>query len=761
MELSILNLLLVLIAAWAGGSLAQRIGYPAVLGELLIGIIVGPALLGWLPGGETYVGLEVLAHVGVLLLMLYIGMEIDPKELFKASWAGFLAAIGGFFTPFFLGWGTVILFGGTHMAGVFVGIAVGVTSLATKSRILVDLQILDTRIAHVLLAGALIADTLSLVIFAGVIGFAEKEQLEIVGLLLVAGKALLFFVISILIGIYLLPKLFSLIQRLGVHSRSIYFTLMLLVALAFAEAAELAGLHAILGTFVAGLFLRGGMLEPKINRELNDLVRDVSVGFLAPIFFVMAGFEVSFDVFQTDLNLFLTIIAAAFIGKIVGTALFYLPTGYGWREGLVIGAGMNGRGAVEIIIAGIGLNMGLISQEIFSILVFMAIITTATVPMLLKWGTEWLKRENMLVRSAGQRDTILIIGASSTARALGRILAETNPVSMLDSNTSRVKAAEKDGLQATAGSALNSELLSQAGGPAAGIAIALTSNSEINALAVKELREIFLVPTLGVLVLPPGRASDDDTLKHLDASEIFGEPVSLGNWDHWFSQDEVAIERSKVRAETPESIIEELGSKGRVLCMAIEREVEGKKRILPFLFDSEIKPDDIIIYGRVRRTAQSDTDQFDKLVTECRVLDIEHPLTREEFFDLAARELSKDLSESPEELSSGLKSRENLSSTVLTSGLAVPHIALESSQRFMILVARCKPGVKMVEDLDSVFALFVLATSPDQRNFHLKALSAIAQLWQTEGFEEKWQEAKGPEDIRRLLLETPRNRFSD
>src|SRR5690606_10550361 len=120
MELSLLNLLLVLLAAWAGGAIAQRIGYPAVLGELMIGIVLGPAMLGllgdhswvnqWLGVEGGYDALNVLAQLGVLLLMLYIGMEIDPKELGKASWGGFLAAIGGFATPFVMGWGVVYLF---------------------------------------------------------------------------------------------------------------------------------------------------------------------------------------------------------------------------------------------------------------------------------------------------------------------------------------------------------------------------------------------------------------------------------------------------------------------------------------------------------------------------------------------------------------------------------------------------------------------------------------------------------------------------
>ena len=138
MHLDIVNLLLVLMAAWGAGKLAARVGYPAVLGELLAGILLGPPLLGLIHASPA---LSVLAEVGVLLMMLYIGMEIDPRELKKASWGGLLAALGGFITPFVLCFGLVMWATGSLVAAFFVGIAAGVTSLATKSRILVDLDV--------------------------------------------------------------------------------------------------------------------------------------------------------------------------------------------------------------------------------------------------------------------------------------------------------------------------------------------------------------------------------------------------------------------------------------------------------------------------------------------------------------------------------------------------------------------------------------------------------------------------------------------
>lgn len=768
MELSILALLLVLVAAWLGGTLISRIGYPAVLGELLAGIVLGPALFGLLGDGAwlsielgidgAYKTLDVVGHLGVLLMMLYIGMEIDPKELGKASWTGFLASIGGFVMPFFLGLGAVVLMGGTLIEGLFVAIALGVTSLAVNSRIVVDLRILDTRIAHVMLAGALIADTLCLLVFAGLLPFAQMGDVDMGAVGGMAFKALSFFIGVGVLGLWVFPFITRFLRKRGITSLSVYFTLLLLIALLFGELAEMAGLHAILGTFAAGLFLREGMLDPKKTHELNELVRIVSVAFLAPIFFVLTGFHVSFDVFQTDLLLLILVLLAAVIGKIVGTALFYLPTGHGWREGLVIGAGMNGRGAVEIILAQIGYSLGLISLEIFSILVFMAIATTATVPLFLKWGTNWLHKRNALVRSADKRNGVLIIGATRTARAMARLLGETRPVWLVDSNPVRVEDATREGLDAVAGNALENEVLARAKAPEAGIAIAMTGNAEINALAVRHLREVFMVPSLYVLVLGKDRSADTQTFAHLDASMLFAQAVPLSDWDHWFSRDQVSLERISAPGTTSADVLRAVTGNGPVLPLAIEREHEGARKVLPFTSGMELRPEDKVVLARARVAQQPASDRFDELVKNCPLLDVDAELDREAFFAKASAALANVVSESAQQLNDALHQRETLSSTMLTPGLAVPHILLEGEGRFALLVARVKGGVQLTDEDERANALFVMAATPDQRNFHLKALSAIAQIWQSPDFEARWRGAKTQDELRSLLLNAPRQR---
>jgi Kef-type K+ transport system membrane component KefB len=590
-ELNILNLLIILVAAWLGGSASKKLGYPAILGELVIGIILGPALVGLL---ETSEMLSVLAEVGIILLMVHIGIEINFRDLGKASWPGLLAAAGGFIVPFGLGYYTIIYFGGTDMAAIFVAIAVGVTSLATKSRILVDLKLLNTRIAYVLMAGALISDTLALIIFAGIISFVDAGNIDTLGLLWVAGKAILFFAFTAAAGIYLLPLLGKYLSKLGTKSRTLHFTLILIIVFAFAELAEMAGLHSILGAFMAGLFIRDGVFNRQISKEINEVFHDISIGFLAPIFFVTAGFNVTLDVFQTDLNLLIAVTVVAMAGKILGTALFYLPSGYGWREGIAVGTGMNGRGAVEIIIAGIGLQMGIITAEIFSILVFMAIFTTLSVPVLLTWTTNWLKKRGELVHQQS-RSGYIILGANPLGLYIAKHLNAEGNVTVIDTNKDFIEAAKQAGLNFIHGNILKEETLEEADAIERGTFIALTANSEINLLAAQLANDAFYMPEKIVLMAPGDTGADVESLDRIDASSMFANKTMLGPWIYKVTSGDFEEKTETVFEEisTREWIKTHKSKNDSILPLLIIN-AEGIKR--PFHYHETIHPEEKIVY---------------------------------------------------------------------------------------------------------------------------------------------------------------------
>lgn len=754
MELNLLNLLLVLFVAWGAGLLTSRLGYPAVLGELLVGILLGPPLLGLLDGGEA---LAVLAEIGVLLMMLYVGMEIDPAELGRASKGGILVAIGGFITPFVLCYLLVVYWAEmTPIAGVFVGVGAGVTSLITKSRILVDLRLLDTRIAHVMMAGALITDTMALVIFAAVIGIVEGGTGSAVELAAVAGKAVAYFAAAAFFGLKVLPSLMRRVGDMKALSGPTVFMALMLVMLVYAEVANLAGMHGILGAFLAGLFLRESVLGRTLSQELMHRVRDVSIGFLAPIFFVTAGFGVTLDVLRTDLGLLIGLIGLATVGKIIGTALFYLPTGYGWREGMVLGLGMNGRGAVEIILAQIALSIGLITTEVFSVLVFLAIATTALDPIALKWGVAWLRTRGELARSDEERHGILVVGADPAARQLARVLArgEGTRVTLLDANPEHVQIARREGLQAFHGNALDERDLAEAGAVHVRHLIAVTPNGEVNALVAQLGRAVFAIPEIHVMRANADATTQTALLRHLDATTLFGGPVRLGEWAYLVGQDRMRIQTIPLDdAERPKALFQRLQSEG-ALPIAVSR--DGGH--LPFHDGLVLQAGDQVVTLQALTSSEPPSDHIDDLVERATILDLTGPMSVADFMKRASRVLEPVVGLKPEAFMERMLSREAESSTVVLPGLAIPHLRVEGEGVLELLVARCREGIIFPGTGVDVVAVFTLVTSVDQRHMHLRALAAIAHLAQQPDFESRWLQAVDTEALRGLMTRADRRR---
>ncbi|MFC6888677.1 cation:proton antiporter [Halorubrum trueperi] len=397
-SIDLLSLLLVLTVAWIFGGVAERFGYPTMMGELFAGIAFGPPLLGLLQPSNL---LTVLAELGVFLLMVYVGMEVDLRELFRLGPQSLLIAFGAFVIPFGLGYAAGVWLDVSTDAALFLGLAMAATSLATKSRILADLELLDTRIANVLLGGALASDVGVLIAFAGVDSYVTAGALDPLEIGVIVGKALGFFVVTILLGYWFLPRAWMHIERYrkqyGFVDKTTAFMFALLVSLLFAQLATLADLHMVIGGFIAGMFLRQSDVEPSLYEHMHTVMYDLAMGFFAPVFFVTVGFDITFDVFFESFGILVALVAIAFLGKILGSWLFALPTSLTSREGLVVGFGMNGRGTVEIIIASVALSAGVIDAQLFSILVFIAIFTTALVPVTVTWGVRLLERADELV----------------------------------------------------------------------------------------------------------------------------------------------------------------------------------------------------------------------------------------------------------------------------------------------------------------------------------------------------------------------------
>lgn len=579
MELSLINLLMVLLAAALGGALATRLGYPSMMGEMLAGILFGPMLLGWLHASE---GLTLLAEIGVFLMMLYIGIEVDHRDLMKASWPGVLAALGGFVVPFVAGYVALTVWQAADAAtGLFAGLIMGITSLATKSRALIELKLLGTRVANVLLAAALVCDTLALVVFAAIVGLVEAGAPQLSGALLVAGKALLFFGAAIFIGLRVFPLIGRLFRALKFTERTTNFTLVIMIGLLFAEMAEIAGLHSIIGAFIAGLFIREEVLKRKVSHEVSGMVHDVSIGFLAPVFFVTAGFKVDVSVLWTNTALLAGLAALAILAKMAGAWLFYAPARRGWREGLVVGAGMNGQGAVAIIIAEIGLQQGMIDQSVFSLMVFLSFLTTAAEPVLIKTGTRWLRRHDALVRADDHRNLIMIAGATALARRLAKMLAVTEPVCLFDSNAHMVQAAHAEGLKAQKGNVLSEDFLDVAGAANGRAFIAMTTNQEVNRISAQQARTLFGVPQ--AWIWPVASAVPPATANRI--------PLEVSAWNDWIQRGETEEVVDPVKQPEVVTSMDALAASRQYLPLVVER---GGRRY-PVLMMDELRKDDRII----------------------------------------------------------------------------------------------------------------------------------------------------------------------
>ncbi len=764
-------ILIVLVTAWIAGFLAHRwFGYPPLLGELIAGIVLGPPLMGWLP---VHDGLKPLAEVGVFMMLFYIGMEIDPKAMLKSSKPAILAALGGFVLPFLLGY-YVTYFYLLNQAEInlislaeetafnreivipslFVGIGMAVTALIVKSRILLDLKLLDTRIAMVLMTGALLSDTAVLIVFSAIMNFSKTQQMDAAFVLLISGNAILFFLLAILIGEKAFPWVDKLLVKCHLIGKSGALMVILIVALGMGLLAHALGLHQIVGAFMAGLFARKMIGDHREFIRVTEQVQALSMGFLAPIFFVTIGYSFSLSIFTTDLALLVVLTVIAIASKIIGVMIGYLPSGYSWREGFTIGCAMNGRGAVEIVIAGMGLEYGLINQHIFSILVFIALFTSVLVPFSLKLCTDWLRRRGELDRIT-QREGMLIFGAGPLARLVAKQLSPHISIKLIDRNKEMCNAARKNGLQAVHGNVLDDELLDLVGARRIQTVVAMTSNPEINILAAQFAKEHFFVPELYVMM---GEESPDEfaaIMDRLDIIPVFSGPVIHGNWDQWiqhkcYKQETITVNTSEEIKQIQTDMLDRT-------CLPIT--VSHSNSVSLYHSKTLLAPGITISLIRPESDELIDIDRFDLMVEKCPFLDLDRNTTLEQFFLLAAEKLTDNLNIDKQILAQALEQREEESGTILGPGVAVPHTRLAGEKIFQILIARSKTGVIFKGEVERAHIIFALISSTDERNLHLRSLSAIVQIVQGNNFMEKWRAATDLEELRHLIRTAPRRRF--
>lgn len=392
-----------LLVAKLGGEVFERIGQPAVLGELIGGIVIGNLVIFGFTAAEPLKSNEIiaaLAELGVIILLFEVGLESDLKEMMEVGWSSLLVAVLGVIAPFFLGWGVSAYFipNEPRLGHIFIGATLCATSVGITARVFKDLGKLAMREARIILGAAVIDDVLALLILAVVAGAIKTAStgavLSPIDVGLIAVKALVFLVGSIVVGHFVMPQLLRGAGRF--ETRGVLLTLALSFCLVLSWLAAKVGLAPIVGAFAAGLVLDEVHYRPvreQKERDLNALLQPVST-VLVPIFFVLMGLKVDLRLFgrMDILGFALVLTLAAIIGKQI-CSLGVLQRG---TNRLAIGLGMIPRGEVGLIFAGIGATLMLpnvagvaepvINASTFGAVVIMVIISTLVTPPLLKWS---------------------------------------------------------------------------------------------------------------------------------------------------------------------------------------------------------------------------------------------------------------------------------------------------------------------------------------------------------------------------------------
>ncbi|OIP81471.1 hypothetical protein COW94_00155 [Candidatus Peregrinibacteria bacterium CG22_combo_CG10-13_8_21_14_all_44_10] len=362
------QIFLLIASVWAIGRVFRQFNWPPLFGEILAGIIVGPVVLGVVEESEA---IKVMAELGIFFLMLHAGLETSPKDLFKASKRAVLVGVAGVVLPFALGLGVSHLFGYSFTESLFIAMGLSITAIAVSAKLFKDYAIMNSRVAHITMGAAIIDDILGLILFSVVLSIAEKGHIDAVELSILIGKIVAFFGIVLFLG----KRFFRQLNKV-LYAGNKAFTFTIIVALGFGLVAEAIGLHIIIGAFLAGLFLREEIIEVGLFNKIEDRVYGLSYSLFGPIFFASLAFHLDFSAFKTAALFTVVVILVATLGKIVGCGLAARMTKLGPKESLGIGLAMNSRGAVELIIASIGLEYGVIGTEVFSVLVVMAFATT-------------------------------------------------------------------------------------------------------------------------------------------------------------------------------------------------------------------------------------------------------------------------------------------------------------------------------------------------------------------------------------------------
>lgn len=349
----------------------ERLGQPGIVGEILAGALIGPSVLGWIAPNDF---LSALSQLGVMFLLFRVGLEVKASELTKVGGTAALVATLGVIVPFFLGWGILRLWGEPHVESIFTGAAMVATSVGITAQVLAEKGLMQARASRIILAAAVIDDVLGLLVLAAVSSLA-RGRVNIAGLATTAAIAIGF---TLMVAFWGTRAVRSVAPRLnGLRLGEAGFALSMIVLFALSLLAVYAGVAAIVGAFLAGMALSG-----TASGRVRDLAHGVTE-LLVPFFLAGVGMQLDVRVLggADTLWLSLAILAAALVSKLAGCGAGAARLGR--EDALRIGVGMMPRGEVGLVVAQLGLAMGVVAQRVYGVVVFMSVATTLIAPPLL------------------------------------------------------------------------------------------------------------------------------------------------------------------------------------------------------------------------------------------------------------------------------------------------------------------------------------------------------------------------------------------
>jgi len=378
----ILGLFLMFAAAKIAGEIFVRLKQPPVIGELLAGVVIGAHGLGLIQRSEVFVA---IAELGVIVLLFSVGLETKMDELTEVGRPAVLVGLFGVAAPLGLGFLGLKILGFSNIPALFIGTAMVATSVGITARVLADMGLIQHRVSRIILGAAILDDILALMVLAVVTSLA-KQSFNVAQFTVLALEAIFFVAFLMFIGTRLAQRHSSLLRVLRVSDAPYAFSIILFLGLSVL--AEYIGLAAIIGAFLAGLVLAETEEEFALHHKVRPLY-----SFLVPFFFVMMGTEVDIGALLNleILMLILTVVLLAVVSKIVGSALGTFSLGS--RAMLQTGVGMIPRGEVGMVVGLIGLNLGVIKSDIYTVVVAMSLLTTIIAPPLIKMAFKGEKAE--------------------------------------------------------------------------------------------------------------------------------------------------------------------------------------------------------------------------------------------------------------------------------------------------------------------------------------------------------------------------------